>query len=65
MSFGKMNFDMRVHASVLASGYPESVAEGVKDLLLAAPWKRLESDGFYSGQWTKLFPCHLGGILGG
>jgi hypothetical protein len=46
LSVGKMNLAMRVHASELANGFPESEVMSVKDLLLGAPWTRLESDGF-------------------
>jgi hypothetical protein len=45
-SVGKMNLDIPAYASDLASGYPPSEVAAVKDLLLGAPWKRLESDGF-------------------
>jgi hypothetical protein len=55
MSFGKMNLDMRVHAGDLASGYPESEVMAVKDLLLGAPWKRLESDGFIRDNGHNFF----------
>ena len=45
-SVGKMNLDIPAYASDLASGYPSNEVAAVKDLLLGAPWKRLESDGF-------------------
>jgi len=44
-TFGKMNFDMGVFATDLASGYPPHEVMAVKDMLLGAPWKRLESAG--------------------
>jgi hypothetical protein len=55
MSVGKMNLDMYVHAKDLASGYSDSEVTAVKDLLLAAPWKRLESDGFIRDNGRNFF----------
>jgi Protein of unknown function (Hypoth_ymh) len=55
MSVGKMNLDMYVHAKDLASGYSDSEVTAVKDLLLAAPWKRLESDGFIRDNGHNFF----------
>jgi hypothetical protein len=55
MSVGKMNLDMQVHARGLASGYSESEVIAVKDLLLGAPWKRLESDGLIRDNGHNFF----------
>jgi hypothetical protein len=55
MAFGKMNFDLEAHASNLASGYPPAEANAVKNLLLGAPWKRLESDGFIRDNGNNFF----------
>jgi Protein of unknown function (Hypoth_ymh) len=45
VKFGKMNFDIPAHAGDLAMGYSPDEIIGVKELLLGAPWKKLESDG--------------------
>jgi hypothetical protein len=50
-----MNLDMPLHASDLASGYPASEVNAVKDLLLGAPWKRLEADGFIRDNGHNFF----------
>ena len=54
-SFGKMNLDMPVYASDLASGYSQSEVTTVKDLLLGAPWKTLEADGFIRDNGHNFF----------
>jgi hypothetical protein len=54
-SVGRMNLDMAVHAKDLASGYPASEVNAVKDLLLGAPWKRLEADGFIRDNGHNFF----------
>jgi hypothetical protein len=46
MSFGKMNFAIPAYASILNQGYASQEATQVKDLLLGAPWKELETQGF-------------------
>jgi hypothetical protein len=55
MSVGKMNLDIFVHAQDLASGYPDTEVKAVKDLLLGAPWKRLESDGLIRDNGQNFF----------
>jgi hypothetical protein len=54
-SVGKMNLDMPVYASDLASGYPLIEVNAVKDLLLGAAWKRLEADGFIRDNGHNFF----------
>jgi hypothetical protein len=54
-SVGRMNLDIPVYASDLASGYPASEVSAVKDLLLGAPWKRLEADGFIRDNGQNFF----------
>jgi len=41
-----MNLDLTPYAGDLANGYPSQEVIAVKDLLLGAPWKKLELDGF-------------------
>jgi hypothetical protein len=55
LSVGKMNLDMPVYARDLASGYPPNEVDAVKDLLLGAPWKRLESDGYIRDNGHNFF----------
>ena len=50
-----MNLDMPVYASDLASGYSQSEVTTVKDLLLGAPWKTLEADGFIRDNGHNFF----------
>ena len=52
---GRMNLDMQVYASDLASGYPPNEVVAVKDLLLGAPWKRLESEGLIRDNGSGFF----------
>lgn len=59
LTFGKMNLDLPALASDLASGYPRHEVMAVKDLLLGAPWKKLESDGFIRDDgrgWFRITP---------
>ncbi len=44
-TFGKMNLDLLPYATDIAQGYPPTEIIPVKDLLLGAPWKKLEMDG--------------------
>lgn len=46
MSFAKINFGIPAYASMLNQGYAGHEASQVKDLLLGAPWKDLEAQGF-------------------
>jgi hypothetical protein len=61
MSFGKMNLELGVHAADLASGYPGNEVMAVKNLLLGAPWKRLESDGFIRDNGQNFFHVTMEG----
>jgi hypothetical protein len=54
-SVGKMNLDMAPFARDLASGYQDGEVNAVKDLLLGAPWKRLESDGYIRDNGHNFF----------
>jgi hypothetical protein len=55
MTFGKMNYALLPHATGLASGYPANEVVAVKDLLLGAPWKKLEAEGFIADNGQGFF----------
>jgi hypothetical protein len=55
VSFGKMNFALLPHATDLAQGFPPHEIMAVKELLLGAPWKRLELDGFIQDDGRGFF----------
>jgi hypothetical protein len=61
-SFGRRNLDMQVHASDLASGFPPNEVLAVKDLLLGAPWKRLESEGLIRDNGEGFFHVTVEGF---
>lgn len=56
-TFGKMNFNLLANATDLAMGYPAHEILAVKDFLLGAPWKKLESEGLIrdnGGGWCNV-----------
>jgi hypothetical protein len=61
MTFGKMNFALHVYAADLASGYELNEITAVKDLLLGAPWKKLEAEGFIADNGQGFFHVTIEG----